>query len=141
MENINFKGNLTPAELEAIAKNANFSSMNGDEDEYEGEDLYEGESYEGEDLYDGADDDMVDFGGAGQSFLTKNQASGRIFTMTMENKGSASVDKVIVLNPGYSSEGRVAGAIVATDGNVIYDTSIAVGGITFGGSPKLIANF
>lgn len=145
-KNVKFIGDLTPEALENIAKNANFSSVQGDEDD---DDNFEGEdAYEGEDGYTGANDDLVDFGGTNQmgaaSFLSKHKG-GRKFTITMENTATLlplvnSLDKFIVLNPGYTSEGRKAGAIIMTDGSVIYDVPNG-GRIIFSGAPKTIANF
>lgn len=131
--------NFTPAELENIAKNANFSSFNGEAVDYDGDAAYEGEA-----LYDGSNDDMLDFGGANspvRSFLQKQANSGRIFTMNIQNSGTLGTDKVIVLNPAYTSEGRAVGAVVVTDGAVQYGALPGDGVITSSGTPKLIQNF
>ncbi len=126
------RNNLSPQDLEAIARKANFSSMNGEEVEFEGESGFEGEA-----SYSGANDDMVDFSGA-SNFLTQQAKSGRIFTMKIGNIGVNTVDKNIILNPAYTPEGRAAGSIVVTDGT----TNYAVGAdIIASGQPKLIQNF
>lgn len=91
-------------------------------------------SFEGSDNYDGYGDDHLDFGGTNVSFKDR-VSSDRIFTMNVENNHSADTD--VVLWPGYTSEGRAAGAVVVTDGL----TEIAAGkGIIGSGSPKKIAN-
>lgn len=145
MRSNKLRGDLSPEALEAIARNANFSSFGGDEgydgDEFEGESAYDGDEFEGESAYDGFGDDMVDFGGKSGNFLQQQAQSGRIFTMYIENSGTAAVDKVIILNPAYTAQDRVAGAVVITDGVIQYGVNPGEGLITGSGDPKLIQNF
>ena len=97
--------------------------------------------YEGQE-YTGKGDLSLDFGGS--SFLDEDKTS-RTFAMTIQNIGTAAVDRVLCLHAGFltalsdmtDSAGNAAAAIV-TDGEVI---TTADAKVICSGKPKKIKHF
>lgn len=104
---------------------ARLSSLQGDEDEFEGSE------FEGSDNYVGADDDHVDFNGHGKSFLNEERSS---ITYSFKLTNAAAGKKVIALTPTYlTTAAAMATATgetvdgVLTDGTIITNVTGAAG--------------
>lgn len=120
--------NILIADMEAEAL-ARLSS-------YQGEDSYEGEdSFEGEDNYVGADDDHVDFNGAGKSFLNEDRSS---ITYSFRLTNAAAANKVIALTPTYlGTAAALATATGETVDGVLTDGTIITNVTGTAGNSKL----
>lgn len=118
-----------------ISKAVKAAAQNGLSSNFAG---YEGQSQP----YTGLGDLSLDF--AGSSFVDEGK-SARTFSMTIGNTGSAAVDRVLALHPGFltaladmtDSAGNAAAAIV-TDGTII---ATADAEVVCSGKPKKIAHF
>lgn len=115
---------MTPEQIEQLAANGGFSSFEGGQNAL--------------DMYTGYGDHLVDFAGDASSFLNSQTDSGRIFMVNITNNTDA--DRNLVLTPGYTSDGRIAGALTFTDGTNDYGFG-AGKTIVVSGDPKSYQNF
>lgn len=98
--------------------------------------------YEGQDPYLGKNDPALSFVGSASSFIDEKK-DARQYAFTITNTGSAAVDRVLALHPGYltnvadliNASGVAADAIV-TDGTIINTVNATVVCV---GKPKKIA--
>jgi hypothetical protein len=124
--------NLSNAELEHFAKN--FSS-------FDGEDMLVN-NYDDE--YVGYDDDILDFGGPGRSFIDGLQVD-RVFTMRIVN--NLATNETVILLPGYNWYPTESGTSLTNNGvtgNIVLDGNIkTVNGANLVGSgtPSSIKGF
>lgn len=108
---------------------ARLSSLQGDEDEFEGTE------YEGSDNYVGADDDHVDFNGHGKSFLNEDRSS---ITYSFKLQNATLVKKTVALTPTYlGTAAALALATGETVDGILTDGAIIAGLTGTAGNSKL----